>query len=539
MNIPKFKVMNFTNTVLLVLVLIQYYLLGSLNKASEKFINVAIDLDSKIKLIPGFILPYVSVYLVIIFLLILIARKREKSDMTVFLFSVLILFSIINFMHGFFPVNNFIRPEIKDTGFFFEAVNSLYKSVNPFNTLPNWHTATAVLCAVTFYRLKFRRFPVFMIWIVLVAVSPVFLKMTYLMDFLIAVPLPFLCYSVADKISTVTVKTETIKEVVKIFSLESLIQSVAIGIRDENTISSLIDNLTRIEKNQTENDLEEMKLIGKELNPPVQSLKEIINKLILSINVENQIDNAKKMFGKNDRSYVPTDKEVKESTEDLITEACRPFDNPKFRFVLLEMKKRNTGLINKNSIEEAAKERSAEIIKKFTSFIESHKEDIPAIKSIWNNTNGHVHVGIDDIKIITRELRKPPYEITTDEIWNAYYRLDNTKVKPLGDEKNPANIITLTKYAIGKIENLDPYTDDVDRNFNEWIKENESKGRKYSEEEMVWLNMMKSHISAFMEINMLSFNQPPFVNKGGAAKAYNIFGPDLNRILYELNEKLI
>ena len=51
--------------------------------------------------------------------------------------------------------------------------------------------------------------------------------------------------------------------------------------------------------------------------------------------------------------------------------------------------------------------------------------------------------------------------------------------------------------------------------------------------------MMKDHVASFLEIDMLSFNEPPFVSKGGAAKAYNLFGPDLNRIMYEFNEKLI
>ena len=201
--------------------------------------------------------------------------------------------------------------------------------------------------------------------------------------------------------------------------------------------------------------------------------------------------------------------------------------------------KRNTGLINTNSIEEAARERSSDVIYKFKSFIESHKNDIPALNTIINNTNGHTHISFDDIKTISRELRKPPYEISTDEVWNAYLRIDSTNVKPMGDTKNPANIISLTQYAIGKIDRLEPYTDNVDKKFNDWILENESKGRKFSEEELVWLKMMKNHVSSFMEINMMSFNQPPFVNKGGAAKAYNIFGPDLNRIMYEFNEKLI
>lgn len=539
MTTPKFKVMNLLNIVLLLLALIQYYLLTPLNVYNEKFITVLLDFDYKIKLIPGFIIPYISLYLFLFLIIYLIIRKKESSEMTLFLYSVVILWSIINLAHGFFPVMNTIRPEIKSEGFFFNAVNSLYTSVKQFNTFPNWHVATAILCALFYRKMKFNKFIYVVIWTVLICLSPVFLKMTYLTDVIAAIPLPFLVYAVAEKISSITVKTETVREVVKIFSLESLIQSIAIGMRDENTISSMIDNLSRIEKNLTEEDIAELSKLGAEIDPPVDSLKQVINNLILSIDVKNQIEKAKEMFGKDLKTYIPTDKNIKEAGEELINEACRPFDNPKFRFCILEIKKRNTGLINMNSIEEAARERSYDIINRFKSFIESHKSDIPALNNIINNTNGHTNISFDELKTISRELRKPPYEISTDEIWNAFHRIDNTKVKPLGETKNPSNLITLTQYAIGKLDKLEPYTDNVDKKFNDWVSENESKGRRFTEEEMVWLKMMKNHVSSFMEINMMSFNQPPFVNKGGAAKAYNIFGPDLNRIMYEFNEKLI
>ncbi len=539
MTIPKFKVMNLMNIVLLLIALIQYYLLTPLNAGNEKFITVLLEIDHKIKLIPGFIIPYLSIYIFLFLMLYLIIRKKESADMTVFLFSVVILWSIINFAHGFFPVINTIRPEIKADGFFFDAVNSLYSSVKPFNTFPNWQVSTAVLCALVYRKLNFGRFIPMVIWTVLICLSPLFLKMTYLTDVLVAIPLPFFAYKLAQKISIVTVKNEKVTEVVKIFSLESLIQSIAIGMRDENTISSMVDNLTRIEKNLTEKDIDEIRKTGSALDPPVESLKQVINNFILAIDVEKQIEKAKEMFGKDIKAFVPTDKNIKEAGEELINIACRPFDNPKFRYCILEIKKRNSGLINTNSLEEAARERSGDVIFKFKSFIESNKNNLPALKAIIENTNGHTHISFDEIKTISRELRKPPYEISTEEVWNAFLRLDSTKVKPLGETKNPANIITLTQYAIGKTDRLEPYTDSIDKKLNDWISENELKGRKFTEEELVWLRMMKNHVSSFLEINMMSFNQPPFVNKGGAAKAYNIFGPDLNRIMYEFNEKLI
>ncbi|MEO6695162.1 MAG: type I restriction-modification enzyme R subunit C-terminal domain-containing protein [Ignavibacteria bacterium] len=539
MTFPKFRVMNLFNIVLLILILIQYYLLTPLNNPlSDTFISMGLSFENSIKLIPGLLIPYFSIYVLIVFLIFSISRKKETGDMSVFLISILLLWSIVNFAHGFFPVMNTLRPDIKSEGFFFDAIRSLYKSVKPYNTMPSWHVATAILCGIVYYKLNFKRHILVIVWIVLICLSPLFLKMAYLVDILVAIPLPFLCYALAEKISTTHVRTETVKEIVKSFTLESLVQSVAIGIRDETTISSLIDNLTRIEKNLTEKDKVEIKKLGSALDPPVATLKEILNDLILSIDVSQHIKKAKEMFGKENKSYDPSDRELKEASDQLINAACRPLDNPKFRYHLLQIKKQNTELINTSSIEEASMERSQDIIFKFTGFIDSRKKDIPALKTICNSTNGHHQLSFDDIKSISKELRQPPYEISPDEIWNAYYRTDSTRVKPLGAQKNPTNLISLTQFAIGKTDTLEPYADKVDKKFQEWIVTNHKEGKVFTEEELEWLKMMKNYIASFLEINMFSFNEPPFVNKGGAAKAYNIFGPDLNRIIYELNEKL-
>jgi len=540
MPIKIFKVMNWFNIVLLLLALIQYYLLTPLNNAlSNKFISVLLNFDYSIKLIPGFLIPYFSLYVLIFFMLFLISRKKQNNDMTVFLISIVILWSVVNFAHGFFPITNTLRPEIKNEGFFFDAMKLLYESVKPFNTLPSWHVATAILCAIVFWKMKFRRPAYIIVWVLLICLSPLFLKMAYIVDVLAAIPLPFLCYALAEKISATRVRSETVPEIVKSFTLESLFQSISIGVRDERTISSLIDNLTRIEKNLIEKDKEDIKKFGSELHPPVETLKEILNNLIMSIKVEKQIEKAKEMFGNNDNSYTPTDRELKRASVELINNAYRPFDNIKFRLNILEIKKRNTELINTSSIEEAAKERSQDIIYKFTGFINSHKKNLPALKIICNGTNGQRHLSFADIKSISRELRKPPYEISPDEIWNAYYRMDSSRVRPLGTHRNPTNLISLTQFAIGKIDTLVPYSDKVNIKFDEWLDLNRKNGKTFTEEELEWLNMMKNFIASFLEINMVSFNQPPFVNKGGAEQAYTIFGPDLNRILFELNEKLV
>jgi len=274
------------------------------------------------------------------------------------------------------------------------------------------------------------------------------------------------------------------------------------------------------------------------MNPPVDNLKQIINNMIVAVSAGRQIQKAKDMYGKEQNSYSDSHSAQKKANIKLIADACAPFENPDFRAAITEIKKRNSQLINTNSMENAAKERSQNVIFRFNSFLESHKKDIPALGSIAGN-NGHKKITLEEIKVISRELRMSPYEISPDEVWNAYLRLDKTKVKPLGDKKNPSNIISLTQYALGKADSLEPFGDTVDAKFNEWIETNKFKGKIFTQEEMIWLTMMKSHFSSFLEIQMSSFEQPPFIGLGGATHAYNVFGQDLNKILHELNEILI
>lgn len=538
-KIPQFKVMSPFNIALMVLALIQFYLAGTLKFWVEKPVPTLIDaIDFSTKLIPGFIIPYYSIYLMLILIVVLIIRSGEVSRMTVFLFSLLVLWSLVNLGQALFPTQTMNRPVIKEQGLFFDLVKDLYNSEKAFNTMPNWHVATAVLCMIAWFKLGFGRRWFFLVWGLLVALSPIFLKNTHIIDVAVAVPLAFLSYSFSQKVAGSKIRTETVQEVVKTFTLESLLQSVAIGIRDEHTLVSLIESLTRIDKSLSDEDRREIEQFGAKLDPPAGSLKDTINKLINSIDVEMHLSKAREMFGSDSKNYSPTDKELKAAIEQLVTTACLPFDNAGFRDLIIRIRKKNTQVMNASALEESATERSKDIIYKFKSFIESHKTDIPAIKTL-SSDDSRKRIGFEDISNITKELRKPPYEISADEIWNAYHRVDNARVKPLGENPSPANIISLTKFALGHSEILEPFADSVERKFRHWLTENESAGRTYSEEELEWLRMMKSYLASNLMIEMISFNNPPFASKGGASKAYNLFGPDLNRIIYEFNEKLI
>ena len=50
--------------------------------------------------------------------------------------------------------------------------------------------------------------------------------------------------------------------------------------------------------------------------------------------------------------------------------------------------------------------------------------------------------------------------------------------------------------------------------------------------------MIKDHITTSLEIEMEHFELAPFHEKGGAVRAYQVFGDELKKVLVELNEVL-
>jgi len=51
--------------------------------------------------------------------------------------------------------------------------------------------------------------------------------------------------------------------------------------------------------------------------------------------------------------------------------------------------------------------------------------------------------------------------------------------------------------------------------------------------------MVKDHIASSVSISMEDFENVPFNQKGGAIKAYQLFGDGLDDILEEFNEVLV
>ena len=318
---------------------------------------------------------------------------------------------------------------------------------------------------------------------------------------------------------------------------EKLLHNVALGIRDEDTVLSLGNRLARLQRTLSVNQQKELE------EKAGKPLKDIINELFESVDPDKITEKAKELFNTKE----PTQEQIKKAEEELINKACEPLDNPDFREALIQIKKANEQIIDDINVDEVtyagfdeeAKERAMKTIESFKKFIEDNKDEIDALQIIYNQPYSKRHITYKQIKELAEKIQKPPYNLTPEHIWKAYEQLEKSKVKGAGSVKLLTDIISLIRFTLGIDEVLMHFPDIVDQNFEKWLKEQEKKGRKFTDEQIEWLKMIKDHIATSAEISKDDFDLPPFNEKGGLIKFYNLFKDEMDKILEELNKELV
>ncbi len=323
----------------------------------------------------------------------------------------------------------------------------------------------------------------------------------------------------------------------KTVPFDKLLLGVAMGKRDEDTMTTLAGRLARLDREITMKDREKIIEISKGKN-----LRMLSNAFLDAVDPDIQIVKAKELFG----TANPDAKQIAESAKQLAEIACIPFDAPELRNSLIEIKRTTEQVIDNVSIDkvlvaefdEKAKEKSQALISSFRKFIEENKDELTAIKIIYSMPYGQRHLSYQQIKELAEAIEKPPYKFSTDQLWLAFKNLENSRVRNMGPQKLLTNIISLIRFALGKEAVLEPFIDTVEHRFEKWLGHQQTSGRSFSTEQIEWLNLIKKHIAANLAVEMEDFEYAPFSQKGGPLKARLVFGQDLQKILKELSEVL-
>jgi len=318
---------------------------------------------------------------------------------------------------------------------------------------------------------------------------------------------------------------------------DTLVGLIALGVRDVDTLTSLAGRLARVDRELDSDERAEI-----EAASGGKPLKQIINGLFDAVDPDKQVEKAMQLF----KTETPTAEQVKKASAELAKVACTVFDSPLFRGTLIEVKQRNEQTIDTTSIDEVtfaghdplAAKKAELTVKSFKTFIEHNKDELTALQIIYSRPYGQRHLTYEAIKELADAIKKPPYNLTPELVWLAYQQLEKSKVKDAGPQKLLTNIVSLVRFASGKSDVLEPFGDVVDYRFNDWFIKQGVLGRRFTAEQHEWLNMIKAHIATSLTISMEDLENVPFNQKGGAVKAYQLFGKELNQTLEELNTVL-
>ncbi len=317
-----------------------------------------------------------------------------------------------------------------------------------------------------------------------------------------------------------------------------LLNNIAIGIRDNDTLSSLASRLSRLDLELESRDNERIKELsgGKSLNV-------IVGDLISAIDPDKVYDSAKEKVS----PHEPDEKQCKKAREELVLTACAPFDNPDLRDLLTVLNKKTEQTIDTTTLDtvtdtgfsQEAKDKASSIVKKFEQFIEENKDQITALQILYNLPYKKRHITYEEIRELAEKIEMPPYGFITETLWRAYEQLEKSKVRSASARKQLTDIISLVRFASHKEDVLEPFKEHVEHRFYEWLKNQQLLGKTFNEKQIQWLTMIAEHIAGSGSVDKNDFLLPPFSGSGGIIKAKEVFGEELDGVIEELNSVLV
>lgn len=318
-------------------------------------------------------------------------------------------------------------------------------------------------------------------------------------------------------------------------SLKELMLNVALGDDSEDTLNSLAERITRLDKRLTKKEQKDFVVIVG------ASARDIAYNLLHAHDEDTIFERAQELAS----SDAPNEKEIKKAQKSLLREATDPFFNPDARDFIENVHKNHTQIIDSVNIDSVLfagydsqkDENVSKTILTFREFIEENKDEIIALRIIYNESYKDRPMVIQQLKALYETLQQK--NLTVDRVWEAYATKDVEKVKKRSTMAQITDLISLIRYEMGVVTELSPFADCVNQNFKDWTFKKNAGYLQFTEEQMDWLRLIKEHIISSLSILEEDFDRTPFDQKGGFIGFYNVFGESYKDIMEELNMELV
>jgi type I restriction enzyme R subunit len=319
-------------------------------------------------------------------------------------------------------------------------------------------------------------------------------------------------------------------------ALAKLVQGVAVGIRDADTLSTLAARLDRLRRTLPEADVRRLE------EEAGQTLTETIRALVEAASPDTAPDLARREHGED-----ATPGQIADVQEAVTDAACAPFDRPEFREALLDAARRGDILVDTHTLDElvhagpdvTAADRARAAVESFERFLADNRDRITALQLFYARPYGQRHLTLEQVRELAEAVSSPPLFLTPETLWQAYADLERDKVRGAGAERLLTDLVQLVRHASGEADELTPYADEVDARFHAWLALQERNGRTFTPDQLDWLEMLKRHVAVNLDVRPDDLWEGEFSARGGPFEAERLFGQgSLGALLAEVNEAL-
>ena len=313
-------------------------------------------------------------------------------------------------------------------------------------------------------------------------------------------------------------------------SFGRLLDLVAMGDRDPDTLSSLASRLARLDRRLTPQDRQAVESVA-----GGTTLKELMSGLVKATDPDEALKTAQQATGQDE----PPDEAIAKSAKEMLEAAAKPFAaNPELRQRLIDFHRAYEQTIDTVSQDtvlraEFSGAEADELTRSFRDYIEEHKDEITALQVLYQRPYRQ-RLSYADIRALAEALQSPPRSWTPPRLWDAYRQLDQSRVRG-SSQRVMADIVSLVRYAVGHEDELAPFAERVEERFRGWLAAQEIAGREFTGEQRQWLEDIKDHIAGSVSIQPGDLEYAPFAQRGGIGRAHRVFGDGLVPLLEELN----
>ena len=315
-------------------------------------------------------------------------------------------------------------------------------------------------------------------------------------------------------------------------SMKELMMNVALGAKDEDTLTSLANRVIRLNSQMSPAERKQFEAkVGTAAGSVAENLLNAFDEDVLTAKAQADTGSAE-----------VTEEQLKQAQKELIQAA--PFHDPDVRDYIENVRRSHDQIIDNTNIDSVLfagfdtqqEENADRILATFHEFIEENKDEIIALRIIYNESYKDRPMAIEQLKELYGKLKAKG--ITVERLWDCYAIKKPDKVKR-GTMAQLTDLISIIRFEMGYTDNLSPFADKVNYNFMQWTFKRNAGHIQFTEEQMEWLRLIKDHIATSLSILPEDLDLTPFDKKGGLLGFYESFGDDYEVILNEMNRELV